>query len=64
MGEISPEEFRNFIGQDIRLEQVTLNKSDQVASLLEYYMGKNTSDRQAFIIDNLIIEEDLADEEL
>ena len=64
LGEISPEEFRNFIGQDIRLEQVTLNKSDQVASLLEYYMGKNTSDRQAFIIDNLIIEEDLADEEL
>ena len=62
LGEISPEEFRNFIGQDIRLEQVTLNKSDQVAELLEYYMGKNTMDRQNFIIDNLVIEEDLAEE--
>ena len=63
LGEISPDEFRNFIGQDIRLEQVTLNKSDQVAEMLEYYMGKNTMDRQNFIIDNLVIEEDLAEEE-
>ena len=63
LGEISPDEFRNFIGPDIRLEQVTLNKSDQVAELLEYYMGKNTSERQNFIIDNLVIEEDLAEEE-
>ncbi len=63
LGEISPDEFRNFIGQDMRLEQVTLNKSDQVAEMLEYYMGKNTMDRQNFIIDNLVIEEDLAEEE-
>ena len=63
LGEISPEEFRHFIGPDIRLEQVTLNKSDQVAELLEYYMGKNTMDRQNFIINNLVIEEDLPDEE-
>ena len=63
LGEISPDEFRNFIGPNIRLEQVTLNKSDQVAELLEYYMGKNTSERQNFIIDNLVIEEDLAEEE-
>ena len=63
LGEIRPDEFRNFIGPDIRLEQVTLNKSDQVAEMLEYYMGKNTMDRQNFIIDNLVIEEDLPEEE-
>ena len=63
LGEISPDEFRNFIGQDIRLERVRLSKGDQVADLLEYYMGKNTMDRQNFIIDNLVIEEDLAEEE-
>ena len=63
LGEISPDEFRHFIGPDIRLEQVTLNKSDQVASLLEYYMGKNTMERQNFIIDNLVIEDDLAEED-
>lgn len=63
LGEISPEEFINFIGPDIRLDQVTLNKSDQVAKMLEYYMGKNTMERQNFIIDNLVIEEDRADEE-
>ncbi len=63
LGEISPDEFKHFIGPDIRLEQVTLNKSDQVAELLEYYMGKNTMERQNFIIDNLVIEEDLAEEE-
>lgn len=63
LGEISPEEFINFIGPDIRLDQVTLNKSDQVARMLEYYMGKNTMERQNFIIDNLVIEEDRADEE-
>ncbi len=62
LGEISPDEFRHFIGPDIRLEQVTLNKSDQVAELLEYYMGKNTMERQNFIIDNLVIEEDLAED--
>jgi topoisomerase-4 subunit B len=63
LGEISPDEFRAFIGPDIRLEQVTLHKSDQVADLLEYYMGKNTMERQNFIIDNLVIEEDRPDEE-
>ena len=63
LGEISPDEFRGFIGEDIRLEQVSLHKSDQVAALLEYYMGKNTMERQNFIIDNLVIEEDRAEEE-
>ena len=63
LGEISPEEFKHFIGENIRLEQVTLNKGDQVAQLLEYYMGKNTMERQNFIIDNLVIEEDLPEEE-
>ena len=63
LGEISPDEFRGFIGPDIRLEQVSLHKSDQVAELLEYYMGKNTMERQNFIIDNLVIEEDRAEEE-
>ncbi len=63
LGEISPDEFRGFIGDDIRLEQVSLHKSDQVAELLEYYMGKNTMERQNFIIDNLVIEEDRAEEE-
>lgn len=62
LGEISPDEFRHFIGPDMKLEQVTLHKSDQVAELLEYYMGKNTMERQNFIIDNLVIEEDLAEE--
>ena len=64
LGEISPEEFVHFIGPDMRLEQVTLHKTDQVSKLLEYYMGKNTMERQNFIIDNLVVEEDLPDEEL
>ena len=64
LGEISPEEFVHFIGPDIRLEQVTLHKTDQVQQLLEYYMGKNTMERQNFIIDNLVIEEDLPEEEV
>ena len=63
LGEISPDEFRNFIGPDMRLEQVTLHKTDQVQKLLEYYMGKNTPERQNFIIDNLVIEEDRPEEE-
>ncbi len=62
LGEISPEEFRNFIGPGMRLEQVTLHKTDQVQKLLEYYMGKNTPERQNFIIDNLVIEEDRPEE--
>ena len=63
LGEISPEEFAGFIGPDMRLEQVTLHKTDQVQKLLEYYMGKNTMERQNFIIDNLVIEEDRPEEE-
>ena len=63
LGEISPEEFAGFIGPDIRLEQVTLHKTDQVQKLLEYYMGKNTMERQNFIIDNLVIEEDKPEED-
>ena len=58
LGEISPDEFVHFIGPDMRLEQVTLHKNDQVQKLLEYYMGKNTMERQNFILDNLVIEED------
>lgn len=63
LGEISPDEFKHFIGPDMRLEQVSLHKSDQVKELLEYYMGKNTMERQNFIINNLVIEEDRAEEE-
>ncbi len=63
LGEISPDEFRAFIGPDMRLEQVTLHKTDQVQKLLEYYMGKNTPERQNFIIDNLVIEEDRPEDE-
>ena len=62
LGEISPDEFVHFIGPDMRLEQVTLHKNDQVQKLLEYYMGKNTMERQNFIIDNLVVEEDLPEE--
>lgn len=61
LGEISPDEFAHFIGPDMRLEQVTLHKNDQVQKLLEYYMGKNTMERQNFIIDNLVVEEDVPD---
>ena len=63
LGEISPDEFAGFIGPDIRLEQVTLQKSDEVEKLLAYYMGKNTMERQQFIIDNLVIEEDIPEDE-
>ena len=58
LGEISPEEFRGFIGPDIRLDRVSLRKEDAVAELLEFYMGKNTMERQNFIIDNLVVEDD------
>lgn len=61
LGEIGPEEFKSFIGPEMRLDPVTLHKSDNVAKLLEYYMGKNTMERQGFIIDNLVVEEDLAE---
>ena len=58
LGEISPDEFKGFIGKEIRLDQVMLRKEDSVADLLAYYMGKNTIERQNFIIDNLVVEED------
>ena len=62
LGEISPEEFKNFIGPDMRLEKVRLRKNDLVKELLEFYMGKNTMERQNFIIDNLVVEEDITKE--
>ncbi|MBQ8773845.1 MAG: type IIA DNA topoisomerase subunit B, partial [Muribaculaceae bacterium] len=58
LGEISPEEFRDFIGPDMRVDRVSLRKEDAVSELLEFYMGKNTPDRQNFIIDNLVVEDD------
>lgn len=61
LGEISPDEFKHFIGPEMRLEQVQLHKSDQVKELLEYYMGKNTMERQTFIINHLVVEEDPVD---
>jgi topoisomerase-4 subunit B len=61
LGEISPDEFKNFIGKKIRLEPVSLNRSDAVSDLLAFYMGKNTPERQNFIIDNLRVEEDLVE---
>ena len=63
LGEISPDEFVHFIGPDMRLEQVTLHKNDQVQKLLEYYMGKNTMERQNFIIDNLVVEDNSVDDD-
>lgn len=61
LGEISPDEFRNFIGKDMRIDKVSLKKTDAVAELLDFYMGKNTMDRQNFIINNLVVEEDYAE---
>ncbi|MCE5178928.1 MAG: type IIA DNA topoisomerase subunit B [Porphyromonadaceae bacterium] len=58
LGEISPDEFRNFIGEDIRLDRVTMRKEDLLKELLEFYMGKNTPERQTFIIDNLVVEDE------
>ncbi len=58
LGEISPEEFRGFIGKNMRIDPVTLRKDDHSSRLLEFYMGKNTPERQNFIIDNLIVEDD------
>jgi topoisomerase-4 subunit B len=63
LGEISPDEFRHFIGKDIRLEPVRMKKNDAVNGYLEFYMGKNTPDRQDFIIENLRVEEDLVEQE-
>ena len=58
LGEISPDEFRHFIGEDIRLDRVTMRKEDLLKELLEFYMGKHTPQRQNFIIDNLVVEEE------
>jgi topoisomerase-4 subunit B len=60
LGEISPEEFGTFIGEDIRLDPILLTKDTKIVDLLTFYMGKNTPDRQVFIIDNLRVEKDLA----
>ncbi|GAB4512919.1 MULTISPECIES: DNA topoisomerase IV subunit B [Flavobacteriaceae] len=62
LGEISPDEFKNFIGDDIRLEPVMLDKAMSIDALLKFYMGKNTPDRQDFIINNLKVELDLVEE--
>ena len=62
LGEISPDEFKFFIGEDIRLDPVMLDKSTTIDQLLQFYMGKNTQDRQNFIIDNLKVELDLLEE--
>jgi topoisomerase-4 subunit B len=56
LGEISPDEFKHFIGKDIRLEPVVLGKDQTIENLLEFYMGKNTPDRQLFILENLVVE--------
>ena len=64
LGEISPDEFHHFIDKNMRLERVNLNKNDAVMGLLEFYMGKNTMERQNFIIDNLVIEEDKPEEDM
>ncbi len=58
LGEISPDEFKNFIGEDMRLDKVTMRKEDLIKDLLEFYMGRNTPDRQNFIIDNLVVEDE------
>ena len=63
LGEISPDEFKHFIGDDMRLEPVILTKDKSIEEILEFYMGKNTPDRQGFIIDNLKVEEDYFEEE-
>ncbi len=62
LGEISPEEFKNFIGEDIRLDPVVIGKDAAVQELLSFYMGKNTPSRQEFIIENLKIEKDVVEE--
>ena len=62
LGEISPDEFQHFIGEDIRLDPVMLDKEKSIDEMLNFYMGKNTPDRQEFIIDNLKVELDLIEE--
>lgn len=62
LGEISPDEFVNFIGENIRLDPVMLDREQSVQQMLEFYMGKNTPDRQKFIIENLKVEMDVVEE--
>jgi len=62
LGEISPNEFKHFIGKDIRLDPVIVGKESSLSDMLSFYMGKNTPERQEFIIDNLVVEKDLADD--
>ena len=62
LGEISPNEFKNFIGKDMRLEPVILSSQEKISDVLQYYMGKNTKERQDFIINNLRVEQDLIEE--
>ncbi len=62
LGEISPDEFKGFIGDNIKLDQVSMRKDDDLSNMLEFYMGNNTQQRQDFIIDNLVIEEDSPNE--
>ena len=64
LGEISPDEFKYFIGEDMRLEPVILTKDNTIEEILSFYMGKNTPNRQEFIIDNLKVELDLAEDEI
>jgi topoisomerase-4 subunit B len=58
LGEISPDEFKHFIGEKIRLDPVVMKKHESVSQMLEFYMGKNTPTRQEFIIENLYVEKD------
>ncbi len=62
LGEISPEEFKHFIGKDMRLDPVRVKKGEHIQEILPFFMGKNSPERQDFIIDNLRIEEDLVEE--
>jgi topoisomerase IV subunit B len=59
LGEISPDEFKHFINRDMRLDQVRMKKEDAAKELLDFYMGKNTPDRQNFIIENLVVDEEM-----
>jgi topoisomerase-4 subunit B len=61
LGEISPDEFRHFIGEDMRLDPVVIGKETSIQELLEFFMGKNSPERQQFIIENLRVEKDLVE---
>jgi topoisomerase-4 subunit B len=61
LGEISPDEFKHFIGKDIRLEPVIINTNESIAQMLDFFMGKNTPERQDFIIENLRVEQDVVE---